>query len=176
MIEKPKRNLPRFGRSGGSFGLSAEAVPYRDQDDRDALKKRRIIADLRQGETTKHAETAGHGEGGFNEIESSHHLFFCNTVWWQRFSPQKTCGTGKSLSPIGCSNTSSIFQFHFAHDLFLDSFHTRRGHPPPSLSGYRRFLGSRFWSKSACEICDATPPSGTGHLASQTMAFSTTFL
>ena len=78
MIEKPKRNLRRFGRSGGSFGLSAEAGPYRDQDDPDALKKRRIIADLRQAETTRLAETAEHGEGGVNEIESSQHLFFAN--------------------------------------------------------------------------------------------------
>ena len=80
MIEKPKRNLPRFGRSGGSFGLSAEAGPYRGQDDPDALKKRRIIADLRQAETTRVAETDGHAEGGVNEIESSQHLFFATRI------------------------------------------------------------------------------------------------
>lgn len=70
----------RFGRSGESFGLSAEAGPHRDQDDRDALKKRRIIADLRQAETTRVAETAGHGEGGVNEIESNQHLFFATRI------------------------------------------------------------------------------------------------
>ncbi|MEC7497167.1 MAG: hypothetical protein VYE67_02570, partial [Planctomycetota bacterium] len=57
-----------------------EAVPHRDQDDRDALKKRRIIADLRQAETTRLAETADHGEGGVNEIESSQHLFFATWI------------------------------------------------------------------------------------------------
>ncbi|MEC9149058.1 MAG: hypothetical protein VX470_09460 [Planctomycetota bacterium] len=44
------------------------------------MKKRWIIADLRQGETTKHAETAGHGEGGVIEIESSQHLFFATWI------------------------------------------------------------------------------------------------
>ncbi|MED5576503.1 MAG: hypothetical protein VX757_03285 [Planctomycetota bacterium] len=44
------------------------------------MKKRRIIADLRQAETTRLAETADHGEGGVNEIESSQHLFFATWI------------------------------------------------------------------------------------------------
>ena len=64
--------------------MLAQAVPRRDQDDRDALKKRRTITalrpHLRRCATKRPAETAGHGESWANDIESRRRLFFAARI------------------------------------------------------------------------------------------------